>query len=85
METATHVLHWDLKLPHKCELSVAVILWSLHIGQAGPDWSHSARDVVEELNDVGVFSATFAVTDKMSLSGARDTREERIKVRDNVI
>jgi len=64
---------------------VAVILWSLHIGQARADWAHSTRDVVEELNDAGVSKTAFVVTDKMGLSGARDTREERIKVRDNVI
>ena len=61
------------------------MLWSLHIGQARANWADRARDVVEELNDVGVLRAGFTVTNKMGLSSARDTSEERIKVCDNVI
>lgn len=64
---------------------MAVILWSLHIGQARADWAHSARDVVEELNDIDVLRAAFAVADQMALGSARDTREEGIKVRNNGI
>jgi hypothetical protein len=64
---------------------VTVVLWSLHVGQARADWTHGARDVVEELDDVSVLRVALDVTDKMGLGGAPDTQEERIKVGDDIV